>query len=498
MILVILGVIYIGRVASIVTVPFLLAVTVAYLFEPVVAWLGRAGVRRRFASVLLIGASFLIVVVPAGVGLTVGVSQGVQLVERVAQRTGDVISSVEAPDDEGKREALGGVWLDVRDAVVELQQDEDRGELAERASFALQWARDNAEEITTRVASVGVSAIDVAAGFVGGLAKVVFTLFLTAFFYYFVCNGWGTLIATRDRFIPKDYRDEVDTLLHKFDRVISGFVRGRLTIALIQAVLFTIGYWLIGVPVPMLIGPAVAVLSIVPYLAVVGIPVSIILLYIEPNGGGWMDSIWWTVLAPTVLYNLGQWLDDYVWTPTIQGKEVGLGTATILFATFAGGAIMGHEELLRRPGKVDGGFLRAGLEVEHHELMTGLVVEVAALLPRDGPELAPRHDVVVMTLGQLDELRGRLGAGDFYPTNPALVRDEHRPVLGDGDTAMVAACTEVDETMPAGAHVLHEEALGRVMALRRAADEHRHHVATIGHHLLDAIVLREGVQGSRA
>ncbi|MEO0511973.1 MAG: AI-2E family transporter [Planctomycetota bacterium] len=344
-VLAIVGVLYVGQLASIVTVPLLLAIALAYLVEPVVRWLGRVGIGRKFAAVVMIGAAVLVVVVPAGAALTAGVVQGVNLVERIAERTGQVIASVEAPDNEQKADALPGAWREVRDAVVELQQDEERGELAEYAAVGLGWARDNARELTERAASVGVGALDVAAGVLGSVAALGFAGFLTAFFFFFVCTGWAGVIETRDGFIPGRHRETVDRLLRRFDGVIAGFVRGRLTIAAIQAVLFTVGYWLIGVPVPMILGPVVAVLSIVPYLASVGIPVSIVLLYIEPNGG-FRDEWWWTVFAPLLFYNLAQWLDDYVWTPTIQGKEVGLGTATILFATFAGAAFLGFFGLL--------------------------------------------------------------------------------------------------------------------------------------------------------
>jgi len=52
------------------------------------------------------------------------------------------------------------------------------------------------------------------------------------------------------------------------------------------------------------------------------------------------------VLAPTLFYFIGQALDDYVWTPKIQGKSTDMSTPMILFASLAGGVLFGVFGLL--------------------------------------------------------------------------------------------------------------------------------------------------------
>jgi len=77
----------------------------------------------------------------------------------------------------------------------------------------------------------------------------------------------------------------------------------------------------------------------------VGIPISIALLWLEERTG-FRGGVAWTLGAPVVFYFIGQALDDYVWTPLIQGKSTNMDTPTILFATLAGGALMGVYGLL--------------------------------------------------------------------------------------------------------------------------------------------------------
>ena len=145
--------------------------------------------------------------------------------------------------------------------------------------------------------------------------------------------------------LPTKNRERVVEIVRKMDVAISGFIRGRLTISLVLAGFYSVGFWLIGVPAPLLTGPGIAFLAIIPYAAVAGIPVVILLLWLEAHTG-FQGTWWWVLLSPIACYQLGQALDDYVLTPVIQGKSTDLDTPTILFASIAGGALMGFYGLL--------------------------------------------------------------------------------------------------------------------------------------------------------
>ncbi|MEN0021104.1 MAG: AI-2E family transporter, partial [Planctomycetota bacterium] len=189
-------------------------------------------------------------------------------------------------------------------------------------------------------------AIQTVANLTGGAFSLGFMGFLTAFFFFFIATGWAKFLAFTDKLIPAKHRDEAHRLIGEFDRVISGFVRGRLIIALIQAVIFAILYTLIGTPAALLFGIVIGLLSIVPYLAIIGIPATIIAMWLDPAGPTWQNSWWWTLIAPIIVYNVGQAVDDYFLTPAIQGKATDMDTPTILFSSIAGGALLGVFGLL--------------------------------------------------------------------------------------------------------------------------------------------------------
>ncbi len=416
------GFFWLGYKLSVVTVPLLLAITLAYVFEPLikratrVEWISRQG-----AVAGIIGLTVLVVVVPLTIGLSFAAIQGVQLAGDLATQTTAIKAAIDNPDDELLQSRVQGripEWirdaiLDAREREQERLEEQDRlnapapnedpqnaaplpgesssdaegdgseGEMtdgtdaepsavdaqgeaidqpvvtppikrvkrlpdddfSEAMQVVLSWVERNATAVSQRALQTGATAFEAFVRTITSVMYIGFTLFLTAFFFFFISTGYGKFLEFSGKFIPEDRREFTLHLLHRFDQVVSGFIRGRLTIAFIQSIVFSLGYWIIGVPAPVLLGVAVALLSIVPYAALVGIPISIGMLWLESRTG-FRGSLIWTVGAPVVFYFIGQALDDYVWTPLIQGKSTGMDTPTILFATLAGGALLGVYGLL--------------------------------------------------------------------------------------------------------------------------------------------------------
>lgn len=403
--LAVVGLVYLGYVCRVVTVPMLLALALAYLFEPLVAWAtGRVSwLSRQGAAVAIIVLGGALVVVPVTIGAGFAVVQGATLVSAVASNTGNLVASVQGATAEERRAARAklprslrdvGGWLgDLRTDVETYRAQKERRREAEaqrlmreRAAtdsgeaegtapadtepplpavieipewkeqlyqgldWSILWLRNNAESVAK---SIGQQAIGTGAQALGALVSgvqrvgfLLFTGFLTAFFFFFFCTGYGRVLEFWEGLIPERKKGRVIDLVRQMDRVIAGFVRGRLTICAILAVYMTLAYWFIGVPMPLVLGPVIGLLFIVPFVHVIGVPIAIVLMAIEPSGAAWQQHWWWIVFAPVGVYTGAQLLDDYILSPTIQGKATGMDTPTILFASFAGGALAGVYGLL--------------------------------------------------------------------------------------------------------------------------------------------------------
>ncbi|MEO1009493.1 MAG: AI-2E family transporter [Planctomycetota bacterium] len=221
------------------------------------------------------------------------------------------------------------------------------GVVAEAIDWLVNTLRGNAGGVAGAAVEGGRFTLATALGTLASVGLLLFSLFLTGFFFFFFSTGWAKVRGFGVDMIPEKHRETTLDLVGQMDRVIAGFVRGRFTIALIQSVYFIIAYWLIGVPAPLILGPIVGVLSVVPYVALIGIPLTVIAMAIDNSGWlAFQQTWWWTLFAPVVVYQLGQLLDDYVLTPAIQGKTTNMDTPTILFASIAGGILAGIYGLL--------------------------------------------------------------------------------------------------------------------------------------------------------
>jgi predicted PurR-regulated permease PerM len=362
-----LALVYLGYVLRVVTVPMLLALALAYLVEPMVRWMTRKG---RIGRPLVAGAFIVLIVLAIGMPVIVGggvaVVQGGRFAQRVAGNVDALAASIQNPDDESARSLVarrGSSWLRIRDYVVDQEQRmrEWRAGAADAAGGepsdlyrAVQWAiatvRENAGAIGKRLLDVGG---DVAGGVAGaalstlrGIGVFLFGAFLTGFFFFFFCVGYGRVLTFWERLIPERRRGRTMELLAQMDQVISGFIRGRLTICGLMILLYTFGYWLVGVPAPLIMGPIIGVLTIVPYASgAVGIPVAILLMWLEP-ASDWRGGWWWILAGPVFVTIAAQFLDDYVLTPRIQGRITNMDAPTILFASIAGGLLAGFYGML--------------------------------------------------------------------------------------------------------------------------------------------------------
>lgn len=356
----IFGVLYLGYRVSLVTVPILLALLLAYLFEPVVKRLTRVKwISRQGAAVFIIIATTVAIVVPLALAVSFGVAQGVNLAQGLVRNVDAVQASIAKPEDEQLTSRVpGGAWMGIRNRVVELRKAHaDEGISAEHAEpelklldWGLSWLDANAEAVVKSVAretiGTGSDAVTALVRSMKSIGLLGFTGFLTAFFFYFFCTGWGRVLVFTKRFIPDQKKNKTIELLKMMDAVIAGFIRGRLIICAVQCVFFSVGYWIIGVPAPFIIGIVVGLLAIAPYLGgVVGVPLTLLLIWLDPPTG-FRSAWWWLTFGPFVVYQIGQMLDDYVLTPRIQGKATDLDTPSILFASITGGVLAGFYGLL--------------------------------------------------------------------------------------------------------------------------------------------------------
>lgn len=166
---------------------------------------------------------------------------------------------------------------------------------------------------------------------VASLIALLYLLFILTDYEKYA-NGWI-------KFVPRGKRAFAAQLVGDIERGMAGYFRGQALVALSNCVMFSVGFALIGFPMPVGIGCLIGVISFVPYLQVVGfVPASLLALLKALETG---ENFWWLLLLVLIVYVVVQVLQDTIFTPRIMGKIMGLPPAIILLSLSVWGYALG-------------------------------------------------------------------------------------------------------------------------------------------------------------
>ncbi len=365
------GLVWLGYALRAVTVPLLVALLLAYLFEPLVARLSR---HRKLTRPMVV-AGLLTTVGALGIGVVavfvpVAVTQTAEFVRNYQDgrfRETAVTLSGYLPDTwREQAEGLIDFLPEAEQAPDELpqvvddtpDQPETRGEFVSAGRQAsadeqrmreivreeLQQARVGTEGNTDSMhwLSVARGGARAAAVVIGGIVQIGFLAFLIPFYFFFFSVWFPDVVRFGRGLIPIANRKRTLELIDKMDAVVAGFVRGRIVVSLIMGIMLAVGWKIVGVPDSIVLGLVVGLFCAVPYLGAVGVPVAVGLLAFKQMGAIDGDvSWWWIILAPTIVYAVVQTIEGYLLIPMIAGKATNLDPVTILVVVLAGGSIMG-------------------------------------------------------------------------------------------------------------------------------------------------------------
>ena len=182
------------------------------------------------------------------------------------------------------------------------------------------------------------------AGYVGrstpALLGFLANLFLIPIVSFYLLRDWDVMVVKIRNLIPRRVLPQGIAFATETNDVLSALIRGQLLVMLALAVIYSLGLWLVGLKVALLIGIVSGLVSFVPYLGFVGglLAASIAMLVQEQSAG----SVAWVALVFTV----GQMLEGGVLTPMLVGDRIGLHPVAVIFAIMAGGQLFGFVGVL--------------------------------------------------------------------------------------------------------------------------------------------------------
>lgn len=177
-------------------------------------------------------------------------------------------------------------------------------------------------ETLPHVWSMLVSTANLVMSLVGAAFGALYLFFLLLDYDYYT-TAWIN-------WLPRTQRNFFRRLSEDLGNNMRGYFRGQALVALSNCVMFTLGFRVIGLPMPLGMGLFVGLISFIPYVQVVGFAPAAVLALMEMSDTG--RSFWGLMALVLLVYIVVQVLQDTVFTPRIMGKIMGLSSAMVLLS----------------------------------------------------------------------------------------------------------------------------------------------------------------------
>lgn len=354
-------------------VPLAVAAIIAYLLEPIIAWLMRRGWSHRRA-LLVVYITFVVLVIVLAVSVvvpTIGQAQEVyKNRETYSQRATTL----------------------VKRGIDSLQGYFETGIAKDYYDRGVEWLTTEGPKLGGQIGQLIWSRLRGAFGFFGYLLGL---LLVPIYLYYFLQNGHVIAKSWSD-YLPlkaSKFKDEVVGTLTEINGYLISFFRGQMVVSLIDGALVAVVLTLIGLPYALLIGVFLALLGLIPYIGnlLVMIPAMIIALVhfsatswgtvqgaekavvgetatvlvegatqadtyfvtqVSPDGAraevllyAWttipLPSVWVYPVLVLAIFFIFQQINGLVTAPRIVGDSVGLHPLTVIFSVIFWSFLLG-------------------------------------------------------------------------------------------------------------------------------------------------------------
>mgnify|MGYP001443917003 CR=1 FL=1 len=309
-----------------VLLPFVTGLVLAYFLDPITSRV------QHVIKPRVLAALFTLVSIMLAVFLVV--SPIVPIVGNELADMGRTVSKM-ATDTELAQAAKARLPVNVWEEVNEIVKS-DNVKRYLTSDGAVQMAKDTAKKISPGVWNVLSGAANVLTFITGLLVIMLYVIFLLID-YDNIAKRW------RD-YLPPDLRDDVSGFVGEFIQATNRYFRSQALVASCVAVLFSIGFSIIGLPLAILMGIFIGLLNMVPYLQILGIIPCLLLAGLKALEQG--DSFLGGLGIVILVFGVIQVIQETLLVPRIQGKAMGLSPAIILLSLSVWGKLLGFLGLI--------------------------------------------------------------------------------------------------------------------------------------------------------
>lgn len=167
------------------------------------------------------------------------------------------------------------------------------------------------------------------------IIEILVYIILIPFILFYSIINWHSFIKFFDSLIPRSYVNSVHHMFHDIDIMLSAYLRGQISVMLIMALYYAIALHVIHLTSGIVIGIMTGLLVFIPYLGILtGLLISLSIGFADFHG---MHQIFAILIA----FAIGHVLEGGLVTPFLVGGKIGLNPIMIIFALMVFGQLFG-------------------------------------------------------------------------------------------------------------------------------------------------------------
>ena len=183
--------------------------------------------------------------------------------------------------------------------------------------------------------------------FVSQTASIIWSIVasaITLLYTFFILMDYEYLTANWIRIFPKKNRPFWQELMQDVKHELNNYVRGQGLVALCLGIMFCIGFTIIGFPMAIGLGILIGILDLVPYLHTFALIPTAFLAMLKAADTG--QNFWVIFGLALLVFAVVQVITDFIVTPKVMGKAMGLNPAILLLSLSVWGALLGFIGLI--------------------------------------------------------------------------------------------------------------------------------------------------------
>ncbi|WP_368791143.1 AI-2E family transporter [Companilactobacillus farciminis] len=165
------------------------------------------------------------------------------------------------------------------------------------------------------------------------LTNVVMILLTAPFILFFMLKDDKKFKVSVVKFVPNRLKKSVSDMLSEISQALSSYITGQLTVAFWVAVMFFVGYLIIGQRYALILGIVAGILNLIPYIgsALALIPSLVIAAFIAPS----------MVIKVLIVFAVEQTIETRVISPIIVGNKMQMHPVTTILVLLVSAGLYG-------------------------------------------------------------------------------------------------------------------------------------------------------------